>query len=75
MPITPFLNGQVFEPNLTEAMNIAFENACKSLKLVDKSDPLTRLVAAKIMELAAGGEHDPERLRAGVMAVYKSAYE
>ena len=54
-------------------MNIAFENACKSLKLVDRADPLTKLVATKIIELAAGGEHDPERLRVGVLAVYKPA--
>lgn len=75
MPITPFLKGQVFEPEITRAMGIAFENASKILKLVDRSNPLTELVAAKIIELAAMGERDPERLCAGVLAVYKSAAE
>jgi len=56
-------------------MNVAFENACKSLKLVDRTDRLTELVAAKIIELSTGGEHNPERLCAGVLAVYRPAQE
>ena len=56
-------------------MGIAFENACKILKLVDRSDPLTELVAVKIIELAASGERDPDRLCAGVLAAYKPAAE
>ena len=75
MPITPFLKGRVFEPEVTRAMGIAFENACKSLKLVDRSDPLNEVVAVKIIALAAGGERDPDRLCARVLAVYKSAAE
>jgi len=71
MPITPFLNGHIFKPEVIQAMSFAFSNACKSLKLVDKTDPLTKLVAAKIIELAESGEHDPGRLCAGVLAVYK----
>lgn len=73
MPITPFLNGRVFEAEVIEAMNIAFGNACMALKLIDRTDPLTKLVATEIIELAAGGEHDPGRLSAGVLAVYKPA--
>ena len=40
MPITPFLKHRVFEPEVTRAMGTAFENTCKSLKLLDRSDPL-----------------------------------
>ena len=56
-------------------MGIAFDSACKSLKLVDKTDPLTKVVAGKIIELAAAGEHDPVRLCVGVLAIYKPAAE
>ncbi len=52
-------------------MGVAFDNACKSLELTGKSDPLTKLIAAKIIELALGGENDSGRLCAGVLAVYK----
>lgn len=56
-------------------MSIAFDNACKSLKLVDKTDPLTKVVAEKIIDLAAAGEHDPVRLCVGVLTIYKPAAE
>ena len=75
MPIIPFLNRQAYEPEVTRAMGIAFENACKSLKLIDRTDPLTKIVAAKIIDLATWGEHDPTRLCAGVLAAYKPAAE
>jgi len=71
MPITPHLNGLVFRPEAILAMGVALDNACKSLQLTGKSDPFTKLIAAKIIELARGGEHDPGRLCAGVLAVYK----
>lgn len=75
MPISLFLNGKVFEPEVIQAMGIAFDDACKALKLLDKTDPLTKIVAMKIIELAAAGEHDPVRLCAGVLAIYKPAAE
>jgi hypothetical protein len=71
MPITPYLKGKVFPPEETRAMGIAFEQACKSLGLMDKSDPLTEIIAAKIIELAHRGEHDPERLCARALSAYQ----
>ena len=73
MPITPFLKGEVFEPEIVRAMGIAFDNACKTLKLVDRSGLLAQLIAGNIIELAASGEHDPERLCAIVLATYRSS--
>jgi hypothetical protein len=32
--IIPFLSGQAFQPERIEAMGIAYENVCKSLKLI-----------------------------------------
>jgi hypothetical protein len=71
MPITPYLNGRVFSPEDTRAMGIAFEKACKSLNLTDKSDPQIEIIAAKIIELAQDGERDPARLGAELLAAYK----
>ena len=75
MPISPFLMSRIFEPEAVQAMGTAFDNACRSLKLINKTDPLTKVVAAKIIELAAAGERNPDRLCAGVLAIYKSAAE
>jgi hypothetical protein len=75
MPITPFLKGRVFEPNVTRAMGIAFENTCKSLKLVDRSDPLNQIIAMRIIALASSGEHNPDRLYEGALAILKPMAE
>ncbi len=62
MPITPFLTEMSFDPEVTRAMGVAFESACQSLGLTDKTDAMTQLVAAKIIETAKTGERDPIRL-------------
>jgi hypothetical protein len=71
--IIPFLSGQAFQPETIEAMGIAYENVCKSLKLVDGSGLLNELIARNIVELATSGERDPERLCTSVLATYKPA--
>lgn len=55
MPITPFLKGQAFDPELVEAMGAAFSKTCDALGLTDRTDPITALVAEKIVELAQRG--------------------
>jgi hypothetical protein len=40
-----------------------FEDTLRALKLVDRSDPVTSLIAKKIIELARRGERDRARLR------------
>ncbi len=59
MPITPFLKGQAFDPELVEAMGAAFVSTCDALGLVGRSDPITTLVAEKIIELAQRGLRNP----------------
>ena len=55
MPITPFLRGQAFDPELIELMGAAFSKTCDELGLAERSDPITALVAEKIIELAERG--------------------
>ncbi len=73
MPTTPFLAQDSFDPDATRAMGIAFERACQSLRLADITDPMTGLVAAKIIEAAAAGERDAVRLHEIVMRWAASA--
>jgi hypothetical protein len=69
LPITPFLQDHAFEPDVTRAMGIAFEDACRLLRLPDAADPAAEIIATKIIELAKTGEHDAGRLcNAAVMA-------
>lgn len=43
-------------------MSAAYEAALELLRLKDRSDPLTELVARKIIELYQAGEHSPPHL-------------
>jgi hypothetical protein len=43
-------------------MTAAFKAACLALQLADKDDPITDIVARKIIEIAGTGERDPERI-------------
>jgi hypothetical protein len=61
LPITPFLRGQTFQLETIETMGAALENACKSLKPVDRSDSLNEVIAVKVIVLAASGKHDAKR--------------
>jgi hypothetical protein len=62
VPITPFLKGQAFDPELVEAMGTAFSKTCDALGLAERSDPITALVAKKIIELAERGYRNPTAL-------------
>ncbi len=55
MPIIPFLRGQAFDPETIEAMAAAFSKTCDALGLIERTDPITTLVAEKIIELAERG--------------------
>jgi hypothetical protein len=63
MPLTPFLKEATFDPQAIEAMSAAFEAVCESLHLADRSDPMTEIVARKVIEIAGTGERDPVRIR------------
>jgi len=41
----------------------ACEGALVALRLTDRQDPITEIVAKKIVEIAETGERDPARLR------------
>lgn len=43
-------------------MTAAYEAALRALRLKDRSDPITELIARKIIEIVRSGEHDPPRI-------------
>jgi hypothetical protein len=65
MPITPFLGGRAFDPEVRRVMGVAFVSACVALGIEDRSDPAdlrAKLVASKIIDLSMLGDTDPDRL-------------
>lgn len=75
MPITPFLEHEAFDPEATRAMGIAFENSCKALGLADRADPITGIIAKKIIELTRSGIRDSARLQTEILKTFKDSAE
>ena len=55
----------VFYPEAVQAMGLAFDDACRTLGLVHKSDRAT--VATRIIEMAGCGEQDSAQLARAVL--------
>jgi hypothetical protein len=71
MPITPYLVGQAFEPELIREMSLALETVCDTLNLRLTDDPNTRFVASKIVELAQRGVRDGATLSEMTLKEFK----
>jgi hypothetical protein len=63
MAIYRIFQERAFEPEAVICMARAYETALVALRLSDRQDPLTEIVARKIVEIAETGERDPSRLR------------
>jgi hypothetical protein len=73
MPIRQLLDSNAFNPEEVTMLRDVFEDTLRALKLVDRSDPVTLLIAKKIVGLARRGERDPARLRQAAVQVFSDA--
>jgi hypothetical protein len=62
MAIYRLLQNSAFDPDAIQIMTAAYEGACRALQLADRSDPITEMVAKKVIEIAQLGERDPVRI-------------
>ena len=62
MPITPFLNGERYDPETKRVLGVAFEMTCIALRAEDSDDSVKQAIAAKIIDLAKAGERNPDIL-------------
>jgi hypothetical protein len=67
MPLIRLIERGSFDPETIKVMSSAFDKACLELGLVDRTDPLTELLARKIIEAAQTGERDPHRIQQRAM--------
>ena len=72
MPMDRLLDNASFDPVALTALRNAYEGVCAALQLADRTDPLTEVVAKKIIEHARRGERDPLRLREIVLKELQS---
>jgi len=68
MVIYRLLQSEPFGPEEIACITIAYEDALRVLGLSDRTDPLTELVAKKIIEIAQTGERDPMQIRKRAIA-------
>jgi len=62
MPITRLLANAAFTDEQVRELVHAYESVLTELRLIDRSDPVTELVAKAILECAKGGEFDRMKL-------------
>jgi len=53
-------------------MGLAFDQARKAIGLGDRMDGATRLLADRIVDAAAAGERDPDRLRDAAINYFRN---
>jgi len=58
MPISSHLDGEQFDPETQRIMGLAFELTRAALRMSNQPE----IIAKKVIELAKGGERDPERI-------------
>ena len=73
MPTTAFLRNEAFDPESTNAMSRAFLAVCRTLGLANRDDPLNRLVAKQVVQLAQTGVRDPSELYTLTMKEFKNS--
>jgi hypothetical protein len=60
--IYKLLQNSAFGPDQIKIMTDAYEITLKALRLVDRTDPVTHIIAKKIIEIAQTNERDPARI-------------
>ena len=63
MAIYRLIANGTFDPEAIEAMTAAYEGALSDLRLIDRTDPLTELIATSIINATQAGERDPEKIK------------
>ena len=61
MAIYKLIQNTAFEPKDIERLVTAYEQTLRALRLKDRSDPITQLVAEKIIAIGRLGIEDPAR--------------
>jgi hypothetical protein len=64
MAIYRLLQNSTLEPETVSRITEAYERALHTLCVKDRDDPLTEMIAKKIIKIAQTGVHDPAQISA-----------
>jgi hypothetical protein len=62
MAIHRLVREAAFDQADIDRMTAAYDAALTLLRLTDRHDPITELIAKKIIEITRDGEHDPRHI-------------
>ena len=62
MPITPFLNGEPFDPESRRVLRVALEMVCIAPWTGDCDEGVQQAIAKKLIALVKAGERNPDIL-------------
>ena len=71
VPNYRLLENEPFQPEHVALMGKVFDDILHTLGLVDREDPITKMIAKKVIELAQAGERDPGRLKRLTLAAFE----
>jgi len=63
MAIYRLLREKVFEPEDIHLMTTVYEDMLKAFDLIERTDPVTELIAKTVIEMVQTGVRDPARLK------------
>jgi hypothetical protein len=63
MAIYRLISGGKFDPEQIEAMTGAYEGVLSDMKIADRNDPLTEIIAKSIIAVTTRGERDPDTIK------------
>ena len=64
MPLNSLLKGSSFTAEEVARLSVAYETTLRALHLVDRNDPITGIIAKKIIEIGRSGLDDPAQISA-----------
>jgi hypothetical protein len=64
MAIYRLLQNSTIEPGVISCITEAYDQALHTLCVKDRDDPLTEMIAKKIIKIAQTGVHDPAQISA-----------
>ncbi len=62
MTIRRLLKNSKVAPEETQRLNLAYKRTLRLLYLVDRNDPITEMVAKKIIDIGIAGIRDPAEI-------------
>jgi hypothetical protein len=68
MAIYRLLQNSAFGPEQIRYITKAYEDALRALGLADRTDPITEIIAKKVIEIAQTGQRDPLQIRMRAIA-------